>query len=130
MSWLPQSTFKIIYHNNVKKSVALNTGLKSARRIREVILDNLLAISTMLKECSGRVDMVDLDVHEDGVRPIPDGNFKFIQLNDNPIIYVNIGFRLPFKVKYALIECLWANAYLLAFSPNGMPDIELIVVFH
>lgn len=37
------------------------------------------------KKGTGRVNMVDLDVHEDEVRQISDGDFKVVHLDDNPI---------------------------------------------
>ncbi|KAI5404672.1 hypothetical protein KIW84_051726 [Lathyrus oleraceus] len=41
--------------------------------------------------------MFDRDAHKDEVRPIPNGEFEAIQLEDIPTRVVKIGSMLPFK---------------------------------
>jgi hypothetical protein len=50
--------------------------------------------------------------------PIPDGEFKFVQLDDNPARKVMIGANLLPMVENDLIECLQANTDLFVCSPN------------
>ena len=60
--------------------------------------------------------MFDRDAHKDEVRPIPNGEFEAIQLEDIPTRLVKIGSMLPFKVRFTLIECLGENKSLFAIS--------------
>lgn len=53
----------------------------------------------MPKEHPIRLNMVNLDVREDEVRPIPNGDFEVVQLDDNPIKTVKIGSKLHSEVK-------------------------------
>lgn len=74
--------------------------------------------------------MFDLDTHEDEVRPVPDGEFESIQLDDNPSRLVKIGFRLPLEVRSTLIECLHINAYLFVISSHEMLNNDPNVACH
>jgi len=56
-------------------------------------------------------------------RPTPDGEFKFVQLDDNPLRKVKNGVNLPSQVEEDIIECLWANTNLFACSLEEMPGI-------
>lgn len=94
---------KVVYHSNNGKPVVINTDLKATRRIWEVTLKKLLTISTVEEKGLGRVKMFDLDAHKAGVRPILDGEFKVIQLDDNPTWFIKIGFKLPYEVKTGMI---------------------------
>lgn len=57
-------------------------------------------------------------------RPTTDGEFKFVQLDDNPAMKVKIGVNLPSQVEEDLIECLRANADLFACSLGEMFRID------
>lgn len=64
------------------------------------------------------------------LRPILDGEFKVIQLDDNLTQLVMIWVNLPIGVNKDLIELLKANANLYVLSSNKMSDIDLSVACH
>lgn len=63
---------KVTYHNNFGKPIVLDIDVKSARRTRNVILENLFTIISMVKEGLRGVNMVNLHMREDEVKPILD----------------------------------------------------------
>lgn len=64
------------------------------------------------------------------LRPILDGEFKVIQLDDNPTQLVMIWVNLPIGVNRGLIELLKVNANLYVLTSNEMSDIDLSVACH
>ncbi|KAI5443636.1 hypothetical protein KIW84_012327 [Lathyrus oleraceus] len=113
-----------------RKSFVINIDLKAARRILEVTLNSLLTTSTVSEEGLRRVNMVDLDVRQDRVRPIMDDNFEVIQLDGIPIISMKIGYVLPSDVKTMLIRCLWDNTYLFVIYSHELLNMDPIVTCH
>lgn len=75
---------KVTYHNNVKKLVVIHADLKAAKRIREFILKNLLTASEVSDEGLRIINMFELGVREDEVKPILDSDFEVVQIDDNP----------------------------------------------
>lgn len=114
---------KVAYHNNSGEPVVIQANLKVARRIRQVILKNILAL-VVAKEGQGKVNIFNYEAHEDEVKPIPDDDFKVVQLYHNPTRFVKIGYGLSSKVKNMLINCLWSNADFSNISPHEMSDIQ------
>lgn len=74
--------------------------------------------------------MFDIDVREDGVRPIPNKNFEVVQLDDNPAQLMKIWSVHPSEVKYALVKCLQENVDFSVISPYKMSDIDPTVAYH
>lgn len=86
----------------------INTNLEEARHIKEVFLEDLLASSVVREEGPRKIDKFDLDVCEDKVRPVPEGDFEVVLLDDNPLRSVKIGFGLP----------LWGKVHINQMSPG------------
>lgn len=63
-------------------------------------------------------------------RTTTDGEFKLVQLDDNPTMKVKIGVNLPSQVEEDLIECLRANADLFACSLGEMFGIDPSFAYH
>lgn len=75
---------KIAYHDMERGSFVNNTDLKEARNIKEIILNEILASSAEVEENPGGINMFDLDTRVGKARPVPDGKFEIVQLDDNP----------------------------------------------
>lgn len=98
---------KVMYLIKKKRPVLAATNEVEAKRIKEVTQRYLL-VSTMTSKAKIRGKMTDprgfdLDDCEDEVRPMPDGNFEFVQLKEDPTRSVKIGVDLPLKVRTILI---------------------------
>ncbi|MCI58709.1 hypothetical protein A2U01_0079964, partial [Trifolium medium] len=63
-------------------------------------------------------------------RPIPDREFKFILLGEDPNKGVKIGTGLPDLVRKQLKACLRENADLFAWSATEMPGLDPEVTCH
>lgn len=53
---------KVPYHNDSRKQIILEAGLRIARRVHDDILKNIFTTTTMLEEPLKGVNMDDLDV--------------------------------------------------------------------
>lgn len=73
---------KITYLDNKGRLTTINVDLKEEKRIRELILKEVLASAAKAEEGSGNTNMFDLDTREDEVRPNPDDEFEYVQLGD------------------------------------------------
>lgn len=67
---------KIIYHDMEGKSNVTSTDLEEARRIKEIIQKNILALSAEVEEGPENINMFDMDIREDEVRPVPTGSSR------------------------------------------------------
>lgn len=108
----------------------INDDLKAVRRIQEVTLKNLFITSEVTEEGSERVNMFDIEAHEERVRPIPDGDFVVVQLDDNLARSVKIRLRLLSEIKTVLIKCIQTNANPFIILPHKILDIDPSIVFH
>lgn len=127
----------------------VKVGLRGAPQIHEAILKNLLPTTIMSEEREREAcrasNMGDLNVCEDEpaqgdklgpsigiktkfLRPLPNGEFKVIQLNNNHMRTAKIEVDLPVEVNKGLIECLRAKSDLFITSPHEMPHIDLVPV--
>lgn len=52
--------------------------------------------------------MIDLDMCEDEIREVSDGDFYVVQLDNNSTRSVNIGVQLPSKVKKLTYSMSWS----------------------
>lgn len=121
---------KVTYHNNARKPIVLNDKLRTKRHICNDILRNLLATTTVLEEALRELDMVELNVRGDKILLVPNEDFEFVQLDDNPTRLVKIGGELPCMVNNALITCLRDNPKLFCIYPHEMPNIDLTMTCH
>lgn len=68
---------KITCHDEQGTLVMINANLHEAKRIQRGIHEEIL--SSTSKNC----DRFNLEVHENKIRPTPDGEFRFVKLGDN-----------------------------------------------
>lgn len=79
---------KVTYHNIEGRLVIVNTDVDEENRVKEIMQKDLLT-SVVALEAKIKGDLWDpvalnLEAHKDEFRPVPDGNFEFAQLRDNP----------------------------------------------
>ncbi|MCI55931.1 hypothetical protein A2U01_0077182, partial [Trifolium medium] len=63
-------------------------------------------------------------------RPIPDGEFELVPLDEDPSRGVRIGTGLPDLARKQLKACLRKNADLFAWSAAEMPGLDPEVACH
>lgn len=74
--------------------------------------------------------MFDIEVHEERVRPIPDGDLVVVQLDDDLARSVKIRLRLPSEIKTVLIKCIRTNANPFIIFPHKILGIDPAIAFH
>lgn len=143
---------KTKYHNIFGELVIIPTDLHRARLICKIILRNpwettLTPKNKVKKTIMFLTNVVNLNICEKyaipsdeidsplkptvtTVRPIPNGSFKMIHLDENPIRSYCVWVYFSALLKKEHIECLRANVDLFAISPNNMPNIYPSVPCH
>lgn len=51
----------------------------------------------------------DLNAPEEEVRPVPNGDFELVQLEEDPVRLVKVGVKIPLEVRAMLIEYFHDN---------------------
>ena len=78
-----------------------------------------------------RFDQDEAPNSEQGLlRPIPDGDFEFSPLREDPHKGVKIGTRIPDLARKQIKACLRENADLFAWSVAELPGIGPEVACH
>lgn len=115
---------KIAHHDEKGALATINAYLQEVKMIWRRISEDIL--TSTLKDC----DRLDLNACKSEIRPTPDGEFEFVQLEYNLDRSIKMRFKLSLEVRSKLVECLQENADFLAISPYGMPGIDPQVACH
>ncbi|GAU19534.1 hypothetical protein TSUD_303470 [Trifolium subterraneum] len=150
---------KLKYYTKDGQVATINGDIEAARRCFEAASKNLNSVVTPKKKKEetklpgvnsiSTEDEVELDARtskkerkqekkankddlliKENYRPIPDGEFELVPLDEDPTKGVKIEADLPDLVKRQLKACLRENAELFAWSAAEMPGIDPEVVCH
>lgn len=75
---------KVTYDSDVGNPVVLDVDLNTTRLIYDTILRNILTTTSVSGKALRGFNLVDLDVREDEIRPVTNGDFELLHLDENP----------------------------------------------
>ncbi|XP_020989627.1 uncharacterized protein LOC110276866 [Arachis duranensis] len=98
---------------------------------KAVACDNAsLSLRKKSKEAAG-VFLADLDARiEDKPRPEPEGDLEKIRIGYSEAKFTFVNRNLPYEVKEPLVEVIWKNGDLFAWTPADMPGIDPELMSH